>query len=368
MAIYDIKVCTVYFCGLGASLKCFTGITIPPQAVNVSINGVAEFTCTAVANSFTWHANGQQLSDRDGVSRTTVAVEEARDIRKSTLKMAVTATDNATNITCTAILLSPLSSDESKPVLLLVQGIVLRLSVLINLGHSHTGLLEPVSNLTVVSINSTTVLISWSPPFTLEGVPILGYNVTITNTTSEENETMSVEGDTTMLYYSIDHPDPDNNFTVTVVPINGAGPGEDDTERFSFSFGELNLYSVYTTIKIDPGAVHTSLVLSSTISMSLSSSLSTSTHVTPSPDVRTIHTTTTTTTTTVCEYIIDCCLWSVFIYYTVYWCVIRRISLIGTYSLLSAYFAAVLNIPALKKALFIRRISRISAYFFPVEV
>ena len=88
---------------------------------------------------------------------------------------------------------------------------------------SHAGLLESVSNLTVVPINSTTVLISWSPPFTLEGVPILGYNVT----TSGENETMSVEGDTTMLYYSIDHPDPDNNFTVTVVPINGAGPGED---------------------------------------------------------------------------------------------------------------------------------------------
>ena len=78
----------------------------------------------------------------------------------------------------------------------------------------------------MVPINSTTVLISWSPPFTLEGVPILGYNVTITNTTSGENETMSVEGDTTMLYYSIDHPDPDNNFTVTLVPINGAGPGE----------------------------------------------------------------------------------------------------------------------------------------------
>ena len=78
-----------------------------------------------------------------------------------------------------------------------------------------------VNDLTVVSINSTTVLISWSPPFTLEGVPILGYNVTVTNTTSGENETMSVEGDTTMLYYSIDHPDPDNNFTVTVVPING---------------------------------------------------------------------------------------------------------------------------------------------------
>ena len=83
---------------------------------------------------------------------------------------------------------------------------------------SLTGSLGADNDLTVVSINSTTVLISWRPPFTLEGVPILGYNVTITNTTSGENETMSVEGGTTMLYYSIDHPDPDN---VTVVPING---------------------------------------------------------------------------------------------------------------------------------------------------
>ena len=40
-----------------------------------------------------------------------------------------------------------------------------------------------------------------------------------------------------MLYYSIDHPDPDDNFTVTVVPINGAGPGENATTLFAF--GEL---------------------------------------------------------------------------------------------------------------------------------
>ena len=90
----------------------------------------------------------------------------------------------------------------------------------------HAGLLESVNNLDVVAINSTTIFISWSPPFTLEGVPIMGYNVTITNTASRKNETMSVEGDTTMLYYSIDHPYPDNNFTVTVVPINEVGAGE----------------------------------------------------------------------------------------------------------------------------------------------
>ena len=100
----------------------------------------------------------------------------------------------------------------------------------------YAGLLESVSNLTVTSINSTTVLISWSPPFTLEGVPILGYNVTITNTTSGENETMLVE-DTTLLY-SIDHmhPDPENNFIATVVPINEVGAGDPKTVTIKILF------------------------------------------------------------------------------------------------------------------------------------
>ena len=93
------------------------------------------------------------------------------------------------------------------------------------------GLSESVSNLTVIFINSTTVLISWSPPFTLEGVPILGYNVTITNTTSGENESMLLNSTghsdpQTSLLYSIDHPDPEYNFIVTVVPINKIGTGQ----------------------------------------------------------------------------------------------------------------------------------------------
>ena len=119
-----------------------------------------------------------------------------------------------------------------------------------NLDHLQTGPLDPVSDLTVVSINSTTVLISWSPPFTLEGVPILGYTVTITSTTtSGESETMSVEGDTTMLYYSIDHPDTDNNFTVTVVPINEVGSGEPALQIASRK-GEYNLHIQFMFIRM----------------------------------------------------------------------------------------------------------------------
>ena len=105
--------------------------------------------------------------------------------------------------------------------------------------------LESVSNLTVTLINSTTVLISWTPPFTLEGVPILGYNVTITNTTGGENETMLVED--TSLLYSIDHPDLENNFTVTVVPINEIGAGQPAIKNFRY-IGTVVFYSSISLI------------------------------------------------------------------------------------------------------------------------
>ena len=97
---------------------------------------MAEFNCTAVANSFAWFANGQQIDNGDeGVSIATVAVDGTQNIRISTLILTVSSTDNATNITCHVVLLTPISisSVDSNPALLLVQGIVLRWRVLINL-------------------------------------------------------------------------------------------------------------------------------------------------------------------------------------------------------------------------------------------
>ena len=51
-----------------------------------------------------------------------ISVDAANGIRMSTLRMKVSSTDNATNITCTALKSSPLSSNTSGPALLLVQG------------------------------------------------------------------------------------------------------------------------------------------------------------------------------------------------------------------------------------------------------
>ena len=49
---------------------------------------------------------------------------------------------------------------------------------------------------------------------------------------------MLIVEDTTLLY-SIDHPDSENNFTVTVVPINEVGAGQlASSEPFLFSVGK----------------------------------------------------------------------------------------------------------------------------------
>ena len=81
---------------------------------------------------------------------------------------------------------------------------------------------ESVNNLIVTP---AAFLISWTPPFTLEGLPIHGYNVTVTNTFNRKSKTFFVVN-TTQLVYVIDNPDPNDNFTVSVFPINAVGPGE----------------------------------------------------------------------------------------------------------------------------------------------
>ena len=64
-------------------------------------------------------------SGRKGVTISTAAVNKTTSIRTSTVRMTVSSTDNAKNITCTAISRSsPPTIDSSDPALLFVQGIV----------------------------------------------------------------------------------------------------------------------------------------------------------------------------------------------------------------------------------------------------
>ena len=109
------------------------GIIIPPHSVNVSLNEVAEFNCTALhASTFFWLANNQTILNSNGIEISPVILvgAESEGIRMSILRVAVSSIDNATNITCSAVTLSPFTKNESDPALLLVQGIIMHACML----------------------------------------------------------------------------------------------------------------------------------------------------------------------------------------------------------------------------------------------
>ena len=109
----------VHITNRSSSMSLYSDITIPPKSLNISLNEVAEFNCTAVANAFVWRKNRMDITT--GI--TTVVVDQVQSVGMSTLRMTVSSLmDNAANITCTAVKSIPFSNDESEPALLLIQG------------------------------------------------------------------------------------------------------------------------------------------------------------------------------------------------------------------------------------------------------
>lgn len=68
------------------------------------------------------------------------------------------------------------------------------------------------------------VLISWKPPFTLQGVPILGYNINITNITA--GKLLSKFTQATNIQVSLVFGD---DYNVSIAGVNGAGLGNKST-------------------------------------------------------------------------------------------------------------------------------------------
>ena len=72
------------------------------------------------------------------------------------------------------------------------------------------GYLAPPTEVRVEQVSVDTVNVSWSPPFTLEGVPILNYTVYITSSTGS-SETVN----TTQTEISLQRPCADTTYQVS---------------------------------------------------------------------------------------------------------------------------------------------------------
>ena len=93
----------------------------------------------------------------------------------------------------------------------------------------YAGLLASVGNLNYTYINGSSVLLSWTAPYTLDNVPITGYYINdgFNNiTTTITNITLSATG-----------PDPCKINNVSVTAINGAGIGEPNNISFYYQRG-----------------------------------------------------------------------------------------------------------------------------------
>ena len=93
------------------------------------------------------------------------------------------------------------------------------------------GLLNMVGDLSYNFINLTSLNVTWSAPYTLDGVDILGYNITITNT-SNGNIYHTYFTQNTQYVISNNDGDPCTELTVTISSYNGAGIGD----MISFNF------------------------------------------------------------------------------------------------------------------------------------
>ena len=110
-----------------------TGIIIAPSSLNTSINAIATFSCLALGMHISWLAN--ETTVHDHMHQEWVLDEQQTVLNMSkneyygALQVLATVDANNTNITCyvTQLADNP-TSDASEPALLLIQGILYRIT------------------------------------------------------------------------------------------------------------------------------------------------------------------------------------------------------------------------------------------------
>ena len=109
-----------------------------------------------------------------------------------------------------------------------------------------TGLLSSVGDISHNVINSSSLNISWNPPFTLPGTHITGYNISVTSIMFNVSQFIT---DTYYVLTAPNNTDPCDEISITVSGYNGAGNGEMTTIS-SLYFRKGILYSVFIQVVI----------------------------------------------------------------------------------------------------------------------
>ena len=177
-------------------------------------------------DNFSWLLNGTSLKSHDIQVETSNSADHVGTITLLNIPLLY----DSTRIQCLAESSDTISVHASTTSFLQVQGSYkVMCATLFN--YAIIGLLPAVSDLQVTTLNSTTLSLTWVPPFTLDiiGVDpdITGYCVDVINSTSSEilhSECGITE--TEFLYtYALHGKYWCTNFHFTVTPLNVVGNG-----------------------------------------------------------------------------------------------------------------------------------------------
>ena len=86
--------------------------------------------------------------------------------------------------------------------------------------YYYTGPLSSVGGLSYSFINSSTVNITWSPPFTLPGTNIIGYNISVAINGSNSDSLFTMESYYEFILTSVTN-SPCDQISITVAGYNG---------------------------------------------------------------------------------------------------------------------------------------------------
>ena len=224
------------------SVSSFSVILVHPLPVNTTVNsGQVNFTCIARAQVLIFYVNDRPADDANIVAKG--FNQQDTEPVNNTIRIRVLLVDpregnNNTNIYCVGFIAIPSSDDISDTVLLLIQGIY---HVLYPWQHVFyyliIGLLEGVRDLIVNVTSTNTVTLSWSAPYTLDNTYINGYNITITNTLTNEIETYFTESLQLSYQSGSNETNPCTEIIVDIFAINTAGNGDVSTVSFYFPKG-----------------------------------------------------------------------------------------------------------------------------------
>uniref|UniRef100_A0A1X7TVX0 Fibronectin type-III domain-containing protein n=1 Tax=Amphimedon queenslandica TaxID=400682 RepID=A0A1X7TVX0_AMPQE len=187
-----------------------TDITVQPVSINTTLNSTVVFSCEAVANGLTVQVNNVSATDGPVINKGfSVTSSTSGGNRSAALQAIAYDHNNNTEVRCVAVTYDPPQIVRSDTAILMIQG-----------------LLASVVDLDYTFINGSSVLLTWTAPYTLDNVPITGYYIV--------NGLVNITTTNKSIILSATNPDPCILNNVSVSPINDVGIGSSNNISFYY--------------------------------------------------------------------------------------------------------------------------------------